>query len=57
MGLFSPARHYITFASRYKRPGKPNLIIPMHRTVAPFLLLNQIRRAGIAEDEFLHLLR
>ena len=40
-----------------KRPGKPNLVIPMHRTVAPFLLLSQIRRAGITEDEFLHLLR
>ena len=40
-----------------KRPDKPNLVIPMHRTVAPFLLLSQIRRAGITEDEFLHLLR
>ena len=40
-----------------KSPGKPNLVIPMHRTVAPFLLLSQIRRAGVTEDEFLHLLR
>ena len=40
-----------------KKPGKPNLVIPMHRTVAPFLLLSQMRRAGLTEDEFLRLLR
>ncbi len=39
-----------------KKPGKPNLVIPMHRTVAPFLLLSQVRRAGLTEDEFLALL-
>ena len=39
-----------------KKPGKPNLVIPMHRTVAPLLLLSQIRRAGLNEDEFLTLL-
>jgi predicted RNA binding protein YcfA (HicA-like mRNA interferase family) len=39
-----------------KKPGKPNLVIPMHRTVAPFLLLSQIRRAGLTEGEFLSLL-
>ena len=39
-----------------KKPGKPNLVIPMHRTVAPFLLLSQIRRAGLTENDFLALL-
>jgi predicted RNA binding protein YcfA (HicA-like mRNA interferase family) len=36
--------------------GMANLVIPMHRSVAPFLLLSQIRRAGLTEDEFLELL-
>jgi predicted RNA binding protein YcfA (HicA-like mRNA interferase family) len=40
-----------------KKPGKPNLVIPMHRTVAPMLLLSQIRRAGLTEAEFLALLK
>jgi len=39
-----------------RKAGKPNLVIPMHRTVAPFLLLGQVRRAGLTEDEFLGLL-
>jgi predicted RNA binding protein YcfA (HicA-like mRNA interferase family) len=39
-----------------KKPGKPNLVIPMHRKVAPLLLLSQVRRAGLNEDEFLALL-
>jgi predicted RNA binding protein YcfA (HicA-like mRNA interferase family) len=39
-----------------KKPGRPNLVIPMHRTVAPFLLLSQVRRAGLTEDEFVALL-
>jgi len=39
-----------------RKAGKPNLVIPMHRTVAPFLLLSQVRRAGLTEDEFLDLL-
>ena len=39
-----------------QKRGKPNLVIPMHRAVAPFLLLSQIRRAGLTEDEFLELL-
>jgi predicted RNA binding protein YcfA (HicA-like mRNA interferase family) len=39
-----------------KKPGRPNLVIPMHRTVAPFLLLSQIRRAGLTEEGFLALL-
>jgi len=38
-----------------RKAGKPNLVIPMHRTVAPFLLLSQVRRAGLTEDEFLRL--
>ncbi|MCD4727791.1 MAG: type II toxin-antitoxin system HicA family toxin [Pirellulales bacterium] len=36
--------------------GRPNLVIPMHRSVAPFLLRSQIRRAGLTEDRFLDLL-
>jgi len=39
-----------------KKQGKPNLVIPTHRSVAPFLLRSQIRRAGLAEEEFLRLL-
>ena len=38
------------------KPGKPSLIIPAHRTVAPFLLRSQIRRAGLSEEDFLALL-
>jgi len=39
-----------------KRKGAPNLVIPDHRSVAPFLLRAQIRRAGLTEDQFLDLL-
>ncbi len=39
------------------RTGRPNLVIPMHRSVAPFLLRSQIRRAGLTEEEFLDLLK
>jgi predicted RNA binding protein YcfA (HicA-like mRNA interferase family) len=39
-----------------RKAGKPNLVSPMHRTVAPFLLLSQVRRAGLSEEEFLDLL-
>ncbi len=39
-----------------ERPGFPSLTIPAHRSVAPFLLRSQIRRAGLTEDEFLNLL-
>ena len=39
-----------------KKAGKPNLVIPMHRTLAPFLLLSQVRRAGLTEAAFLALL-
>ena len=36
--------------------GKPHLVVPMHRAVAPFLLRSQIRRAGLTEERFLELL-
>ncbi len=39
-----------------KRRGSPPLVIPDHRSVAPFLLRSQVRRAGLTEDEFLDLL-
>ncbi len=38
------------------KQGRPNLVIPMHRSVAPFLLRSQIRRAGLTEVKFLALL-
>lgn len=40
-----------------KKPGFPILVIPLHKSVAPFLLRSQIRRAGLTEEEFLDLLR
>lgn len=40
-----------------RKPGRPNLVIPAHRTVAPFLLLSQVRRAGLTEEEFVALLK
>jgi len=39
-----------------KKAGRPNLVIPMHRTLAPFLLMSQVRRAGLTEAAFLALL-
>jgi len=39
------------------KQGRPNLVIPMHRSVAPFLLRSQIRRAGLTEANFLELLK
>lgn len=39
------------------KPNEPTLVIPFHRSVAPFLLRTQIRRAGLTEEEFLDLLR
>ncbi len=39
-----------------KSSGKPHLVIPMHRSLSPFLLRSQLRRAGLTEDEFLRLL-
>ena len=40
-----------------RRRGSPNLnlAIPTHRSVAPFLLRAQIRRAGPSEEQFLDL--
>jgi predicted RNA binding protein YcfA (HicA-like mRNA interferase family) len=38
------------------KSGQPNLVIPGHREVAPFLLRSQIRRAGLTEDELISLL-
>jgi predicted RNA binding protein YcfA (HicA-like mRNA interferase family) len=40
-----------------KKTGKPNLVIPAHRSLAPFLLASQVRRAGLTEAEFLNLLK
>ena len=37
------------------KPGFPNLVIPAHKEVSPYLLLAQIKRAGITVDEFLDL--
>lgn len=39
-----------------RREGWPHLVIPMHRSVAPFLLRSQVRRAGLSEEAFLELL-
>ena len=38
------------------KAGQPNLVIPDHREVAPFLLRSQIRRPGLTEKEFISLL-
>ena len=40
-----------------RREGSPNLVIPDHCEVAPFLLQSQVLRAGLTEDEFRELLR
>jgi predicted RNA binding protein YcfA (HicA-like mRNA interferase family) len=39
-----------------RQSGKPHLVIPMHRSIAPFLLRSQIRRAGLTEEDFEQLL-
>ena len=39
-----------------EKQGHPSLVIPAHRSVYPFLLRSQIRRAGLTEEEFLRLL-
>ena len=36
--------------------GFPTLSIPLHKSVARFLLKAQIKRAGLTENEFLELL-
>ena len=38
------------------KPGSPHLVIAMHKAVAPYLLLSQIRRAGLTEEQFRQLL-
>lgn len=35
----------------------PSLSIPLHKSVARFLLKSQIKRAGLTESEFLKLLK
>ena len=40
-----------------QKAGFPTLSIPLHKEVARFLLKSQIRRAKLAEDEFVRLLR
>lgn len=40
-----------------KKRGSPIIVIPLHREVAPYLIQSQIKRAGMAEDEFLALLK
>ena len=37
--------------------GAQSLVIPSYRSLAPFLLRSQIRRAGLSEEEFLELLK
>lgn len=37
--------------------GRPPLSIPNHKELAPSLLRSQIKRAGLALDEFIKLLR
>ena len=39
-----------------RREGSPNLVIPDHREVAPFLLRSQVLRAGLTEGEFRELI-
>ncbi|MGH9431661.1 MAG: type II toxin-antitoxin system HicA family toxin [Terriglobia bacterium] len=41
---------------KLRKPGFPNLVIPLHREVSPFLLRSQIRRAGLTEEQFLEML-
>lgn len=41
---------------KLKKPGWPNLVIPLHREVSPFLLRSQIKRPGLTEEQFLRLL-
>ena len=40
-----------------REPGHPILSIPNHRELAPGLLRNQIKRAGLSVKEFLKLLK
>ncbi len=40
-----------------KAEGKPTLVIPNHREIAPYLLISQIKTAGLTVEEFKKLLR
>ena len=46
--------HMILYNSR---PGLPLLSIPNHKELAPGLLRSQIKRAGLAVEEFRQLLK
>ncbi len=39
-----------------RKAGFPNIVIPAHKEVSPYLLLSQIKRAGMTVDEFLRLI-
>ncbi len=39
-----------------KKEGFPNIVIPAHKELSPYLLLSQIKRAGMALDEFIKLI-
>ena len=41
---------------KLRKAGFPNLVIPLHREVSPFLLRSQVKRAGLSEQEFLEML-
>jgi len=38
-----------------KKEGFPNIVIPAHKELSPYLLLSQIKRAGMTLDEFMNL--
>lgn len=40
-----------------QKENYPTLSIPLHKTVARFLLKTQIKRAGLTEKEFIRLLK
>ena len=40
-----------------QKEGCPTLSIPLHKSVARFLLKTQIKRAGLTEEEFIKMLK
>ena len=40
-----------------QKKDAPTLSMPLHKEVARFLLKSQIKRAGLTEEKFIHLLR
>ena len=40
-----------------QKAGAPSLSIPLHREVAQFLLKSQVKKAGIALEDFIKALR